>query len=183
MDLKVTVIRPKFTQKSESSPYSAAQSPRIKTHKHSTSVQCSNISTNTSSQQLSLNLQVEISPTIFEKQELSSSRKKINLAPLSSNQAKRERSMMIGKNVTLQNLIDKFLDKTTEKKAKDFKCRSFDGKKYHENAELEQSIEQFCKDEIKAYRFNLKKNLKIEKIRMSNYRRYRMRNLMMMNGL
>jgi hypothetical protein len=182
MDLKVAVIRPKFIQQLDPSPYSAPRSLRTKTHKHSGSVQCSNISTNTSSQQLSLNIQVEISPTIFEKPEISTSSNKINLVPLSSYRFRRERSIMIGKNATLQNLIDKFLDKTSEKKPKDFNCRSFDFKKYNENYELEQNIEQFCKDEIKAYRFNLKKNLKIEKIRVSNYRKLRMRN-MMMNGL
>ena len=155
------------------------KTPRSRTHKQPGPAQFSNISTNTSSQQLSINVQVGPGPSIFEDEETPLLSKRSSLSPLSSHQVRRERSIITSKNQTLQTLIDKFLEKKPERKLRDFKHKSFDLPKTTDTSELDQSIEQFCKDEIKAYRFNLKKNLKIEKIRTSNYRRYRMRSMFM----
>lgn len=181
MDLKVIVFKPKQLQKLDSRLNFIIRTPRTRTHKQPGSAPFSNISTNTSSQQLSLNVQIGPGPSIFEYEETPLSIKNPYLSPLSSNQVRRERSIIINKNQTLQSLIDKFLEKKPEIKLQNLNHNSIDLGKTTDTSELDQSIEQFCKDEIKAYRFNLKKNLKIEKIRISNYRRYRMRSMFMAN--
>ena len=110
----------------------------------------------------------------------SCTRKLTQLIPIKSMPEPRRRSTILGKTQALQTLIDNFCDNQN--------LLTNDGPKYLAFDDLldkdlfMKTFEESCGVEAKAIRNDMKKNLAIEKLRVGNYRRKKMRSLQIFNN-
>jgi hypothetical protein len=108
------------------------------------------------------------------------SRRYAHLEPLDPGHKRKRRSTILGKTQALQTLINNFWDNQSRTMKNGLNQTTL-GIFVDEDLFMK-TFEESCGLEAKAYQNDMKKNLAIEKIRVGNYRRKKMKSLQVFNN-